>query len=71
MNADFNLVETTINFESNIFGAELAGYYIDDNIKEEIEAQSYPIETRANGKRLYIIEENAHNPAIQTSILVE
>jgi hypothetical protein len=38
MNADFNLVETTINFESNIFGAELAGYYIDDNIKEEIEA---------------------------------
>jgi hypothetical protein len=72
MNANSNPVDATVNFQSNMFGAKLAGYYTDDDgVKEEIEAQSYPIETRANGKRVRIIEEDPHNLATQTSIPVE
>jgi hypothetical protein len=38
-----------------MFGAELAGYYTDDddnNNVKEIEAQLYPVKTRFNGKRV-------------------
>jgi hypothetical protein len=49
---------TTANLQSNMFGAELAGYYTDDDDVEEIEAQSYPVETRFNGKRVQVINED-------------
>jgi len=53
-----------------MFGAELAGYYTDDDDDvEEIEAQSFLVETRFNGKRVRIMEED--DPAIQTSILAQ
>jgi hypothetical protein len=52
-----------------MFGAELARYYTDDdNNVEEIEAQSYPVETRFNRKRVQVIDEEDNNLAMQTSI---
>jgi hypothetical protein len=54
-----------------MFGAELAGYYTDDdNDVEEIEAQSYPVETRFNGKRVRVMDEE-DDPALQTSIPIQ
>ena len=52
------------NLQSNMFGAELARYYTDnkDNI-EEIEAQSYLVETRFNRKRVRTMD-NEDDPAI-------
>ena len=48
------------NLKSNMFGAELARYYTDNdnnnnNIKE-IKAQLYLVETRFNRKRVQIID---------------
>jgi hypothetical protein len=52
-----------------MFGAELAGYYTDDDVNE-IEAQLYPVETRFNRKRVRIMDDE-DNPALQTSILIQ
>jgi hypothetical protein len=44
-----------------MFGAKLAKYYTNNDV-EEIEAQSFLVKTRFNGKRVRIIKED--DPAI-------
>jgi hypothetical protein len=63
-----NHSNSSANLQSNMFGAELARYYTDDGDNvEEIEAQSYPVETRFNRKRVRTMDDE-DGPAIQTSI---
>ena len=63
-----NNSNSSANLQSNMFGAELARYYTDDDDVEEIEVQSFPVETRFNGKRVRVMDEEDDNPAMQTSI---
>ena len=58
------------SLQSNMFGAKLARYYMDnDENVEEIEAQLYLVETRFNRKRVQIID-NEDDLALQTFILI-
>jgi hypothetical protein len=65
---NINNSNSSANLQSNMFGAELAKYYTDDNDVKEIEAQSFPVETRFNRKRVRVIDKEDNNPAMQTSI---
>jgi hypothetical protein len=57
-----NINNSSANLQSNTFGAELAGYYTDNDVNK-IEAQLYPVETRFNRKRVQTMD-NKDNPTI-------